>query len=164
VPLAHSWQAIRSLVTSKHQGENVKLHRKIRALAVTAVTVGVISGGMLTAEAASAAPYHGGVLTARATPDVVFYCGGNLCAGWEGAAANPTIAAYAAAASFKGHYEVQTPNHKTFNDADGPKGAGAGNQFFFRNMAGGKGEYCVTDWQRLNNGTYNKIGYVCFAT
>jgi hypothetical protein len=125
----------------------VKLREKIRTLTVTAVTLGVVGGGMLTAGDASA--------------QVIYYCEGNLCMGnINGNANNPDVAMHADEYQFYGHYELQTPDHRTFNSADHLWGTGTGSNHAFGSDKGGNGKYCGTAWENNGNG-YDKIGYIC---
>jgi hypothetical protein len=65
---------------------------------------------------------------------------------------------------FFGHFELQTPNHKTLNSPkDSLHRTGTNNNYSFENVDGGSGQYCGTAWEYLGSpGSYSQIGYVCF--
>lgn len=146
----------------------MKLHQKVSALTVTAIAVSVISG-MLTAGVASAAPYHANVTpdvsySAVAAAPLIYYCEGNVCAGWTGSASNPDVYFHADEYNFYGHYELQTPNHKSYNTVDSSNGVGPDNNKMISGHSAGKGEYCGIAWELNGDGGFDQIGDVCFET
>jgi hypothetical protein len=88
-------------------------------------------------------------------------CGGDVCAEATHVSGNVvTIRAWARNSSFYGHFELQTPNHRTLNSIQSIWHAG-GTGNYFNNINGGVGRYCVTAWEYFS-GQYGEMGYTCF--
>lgn len=146
----------------------MKLRGRIQALAVAALTVGVLGGSTLSAGVAGAATEHG-VATGKASmfsrnsPDAVYYCEGNICARKSGGTTdNPDIDVYADEYNFYGHYQLKTPNGKGINSgANKSWGTGTANIYTFSNTNGGSGCYTAIAWESVGDGDYDNIGQVC---
>lgn len=146
----------------------MKLPQKIRVLTVTVVTLGLGVGGVLTAELANPPASLGATVTSAATshpasmtPDLAYWCEGNLCMGWKGSAPNPDIAFHADEYSFYGHYELVTPEGKVHNSSERFNGTGPGSDVYVPSDNGGSGEYCGTAWEANGEGGWTNIGHVC---
>jgi hypothetical protein len=133
----------------------MKFRTSIRALTVTGITA-VISGSMLTGVA--------GAGTYQITPDIVYYCEANVCVAPTGSANNPNALFHADEYEFYGHYELKTPNGKSYNDADGYKKVGTNNNVEISGHNSGPGEYCGIAWESTGDGGYESIGDACFGT
>jgi len=140
----------------------MKGHGKVRALAVATLTAGVVGAGVLTAgvaHAGVASPMRGLAQQAVLEPA----CEGNLCAEIiSDESGVVTVRAWARYITFTGHFELQTPNHRTLNSIESTWHAG-GTGNYFNNINGGNGTYCVTEWNKVLGG-WNDIGYVCIST
>jgi hypothetical protein len=142
----------------------MKFHAKARIGIITAVTFGAISGVALAPTAASATPLRASAIAAAAArPDILsYYCEDNICMGNanEGTSDKPDIAVYADEYTFYGHFELQTPDHKTYNSPEDTTHRTGTNNLFYFGVKAGTGQYCATAWEG-SNGDYEKIGYVC---
>jgi hypothetical protein len=88
-------------------------------------------------------------------------CGDNVCEVVVQAAGNvATIRAYPPEFTFYGHFELQTPNGKTFNSITATwHQNGSGN--YFNNINGGSNaDWCVSAWEPSGGG-YERIGFTC---
>jgi hypothetical protein len=140
----------------------MKLHARGRVAAVTAVAFCVVSSGLLASGTASATP-SGAAATARPAVRTIYYCEGNICMGTsDDDPENPDIAVHADEYEFYGHFELQTPKHKTFNSRTSLWRTGPSNGVYFGIEArDGKGKYCGTAWDGDEHVGYKKIGYIC---
>ena len=91
------------------------------------------------------------------------HCGGDVCGFVEEIdVENGTmqIRTYSTA-EFVGHFELQTPEHTTFNSTPN-KTWGVGEDYPF-DVPFAEGSYCVTAWKLLSApDNYEKNGYVCW--
>lgn len=88
-------------------------------------------------------------------------CSGDLCAQIYSISPNGSdiqIEAWAELQTFYGHFELQTPNHKTYNSKNNTNKAGGIGHIF--TVPYGGGLYAITAWATSGSGGYNKIGYV----
>ena len=140
----------------------MKGHGKVRALAIAALTAGAVGAGGLTAgvaHAGVASPMLRGAQQAVGEQE----CEGNLCAViTDDESGVVTVRAWARYVTFTGHFELQTPNHRTLNSIESTWHAG-GTGNYFNYINGGNGRYCVTEWNKVLLG-WNDIGYVCIST
>jgi hypothetical protein len=122
------------------------LNKRLGAVAASAI----ISTGALLA--INAAP-------ASATPN---FCYGDLCMNEAGQSINTLwIHAWAFTSNFRGHFELQTPEHTTLNSAQKEYYAGGSGPTFSVPVV--YGWYCGTAWRYNGGNSYTDIGYECFV-
>jgi hypothetical protein len=123
--------------------------------------LGVVAASSLMAvgvlAAASAAP-------ALAMPTIPNHCSGDVCANVPSVGGGKiTIRVWANYYSFVGHFELQTPNHKTYNTTPDTTwhSGGPAKSWTLTDIYG---QYCATAWQVAGGpGNYNQIGEVCWT-
>jgi|GEM_PF-3649288 hypothetical protein len=118
------------------------------------ISAGVLAG--ISAAPALAIPNHCG----GSDPYSPYY--GDVCANVAAIGGGKIyIHVWAWNYPFTGHFELQTPNHKTYNSANKRYYAGgAGPTWPLPDIYG---KYCATAWQELSGGGYGEFGYVCFT-
>lgn len=121
-----------------------------KRLGVIAAATFISAGALMGFSAASAS----------ATPN---FCNGNyLCA--NVAAQTYTtlyIHMWSARYTFRGHFELQTPEHTTFNSGNTSNGPNGGPTFPVPIVYGW---YCATAWKENSTTSYTKLGYLCFVS
>lgn len=127
---------------------------KTRLAAFAAVAVCALGAPLLVgATAADAA--------VPAVPAATLHCNRDLCA--ELLSSNSTtfkIEEYTTA-NFKGHFELQTPEHSTYNSTpDITYYAGSGHTF---SVPAEDGSYCANQWEYLGPNDYMNIGGICWT-
>ena len=148
-------------MASAKENQIVKIHAKARVGIITVATLGVVGVSALAPAVASATPLRASS-GATVTPDILsYYCEDNICIGNgnEGVSDKVDVVAHADEYDFYGHYELQTPSHKTFNTVDTTWRTGTNNNHYF-GVQDVAGQYCGTAWEG-SNGDYTKIGYIC---
>jgi hypothetical protein len=99
------------------------------------------------------------VAPASATPN---FCAGDLCMNVAGQSINTLyIHMWANNAKFKGHFQLQTPEHTSLNSTPNIEyyAGGSGPTFAVPIVYGW---YCGTAWRYNGGNSYTKIGYGCF--
>jgi hypothetical protein len=98
---------------------------------------------------------------APAVPAATLHCNRDLCA--ELLSSNSitfTIEEYTTA-NFKGHFELQTPEHSVYNSTpDITYYAGSGHTF---SVPAVDGSYCANQWEYLGPNDYMNIGGICWT-
>ena len=128
---------------------------KIRNLATAAISLLAVSAAVIAVPSSASASGLGTYCATLPEP-------ANLCAEIISISTNVvTIRAYPPNYTFYGHFELQTPNHRTLNSITSTwnKG-GVGN--YFNNINGGIGTYCVHDWTYIGGG-WETLGGICFT-
>lgn len=123
--------------------------RRSKRLSVIAAST-VLSAGALLGMSA---------IPASATPN---FCNGNyLCANVAAQTYSTLyIHMWSSKDSFTGHFELQTPEHTSYNSSNAKwYGNGSGPTF---GVSVVYGYYCATAWGVKGTG-YDKLGYICFV-
>lgn len=118
---------------------------RIRSTAAIATLACAVGASLFAAAPANAATPH---------------CNGSLCA--ELIAANSSsfkIEEYTVT-QFTGHFQLQTPEHTTYNSPDTTYGLGSGHTF---TVSAVDGSYCANQWKKNSTGAYDRIGGVCWT-
>ncbi len=100
-----------------------------------------------------------GATAASATPN---FCNGNYLCVNVAAQTNTTlyIHMWSARYTFRGHYQLQTPEHTSFSSSNTSNGPSSGPTFPVPIVYGW---YCATAWKEVSTTDYTKLGYVCFV-
>ena len=126
---------------------------RIKRIGVIAASTLISAGALL---GVSAAP-------AMATPN---FCYGDVCANVAAETYSQLfIHTWAFKTTFTGHFEVQTPEHTTYNSSDKKNVAGGAGPTFAlpNNSQSDYGYYCITGWRKNSPGNYTDVGYFCFV-
>jgi hypothetical protein len=133
-----------------------------RRFFVVALAASTALLGVSTSESAFAATETYTHATATPTVDTA-HCSGDVCG--ELTSSNSTtfdIRTWVPASgfSFFGHFELQTPEHTTFNTGQATWNPGGGGHTF--QVPNRNGQYCATAWERVSSTSWENIGEVCW--
>ncbi len=120
-----------------------------KRLSVIAAATLISAGALLGISATSAS----------ATPD---FCNGNYLCVNVAAQTYTTlyIHMWSARYTFRGHFELQTPEGTVSNSSNTSNGPNGGPTFPEPIVYG---YYCATAWKENSTTSYTKLGYVCFV-
>lgn len=120
---------------------------KVRSTAAVAVAACALSAPLIaTGAPADAATLH---------------CNGDLCAELLSTTSTTFKIDEYTTANFKGHFQLQTPEHSTYNSTpDILYYAGSGHTF---TVSAVDGSYCANQWEYLGTNDYRKIGGICWT-
>ena len=101
----------------------------------------------------------GAASASAATPN---FCNGNyLCANVAAQTYSELyIHVWSAKYTFRGHFQLQTPERTSYNSANTSNSPSSGPTFPVPIVYG---NYCVTAWKEISVGNYTKLGYECFV-
>ncbi|HEX3752877.1 MAG TPA: hypothetical protein VHW06_20075 [Streptosporangiaceae bacterium] len=124
---------------------------------VSAKRLGLIAAS--TVISAGTALGLGATAASAATPN---FCDGNyLCANVAAQTYSELyIHVWSAKDTFRGHFQLQTPEHTSQSSANTLNGPNDGPTFPVPIVYGW---YCVTAWKEIKVGDYTKLGYECFV-
>jgi hypothetical protein len=93
------------------------------------------------------------------------FCNGNyLCLQEVGQSINTMyMDMWAHTYSFKGHFELQTPNTAPMSSSNTTNYPGSGNAVTFTVNNFVYGNYCATAWKWNGGSSYTKLGYGCIV-
>jgi hypothetical protein len=133
--------------------------RRIETLAVSGIMI--VTAGLLAVVSTAASAVASTTTTGQVTHTVgTDPCGGDVCEqiySVNNSNGTYTIEVWAPTQTFYGHFELQTPEHKTYNSPDNTNHAGGLGHFFV--VPQQSGVFAATAWETSGNGGYNKIGY-----
>ena len=143
----------------------MNLFKRFKRVAIVGLTTILIAIGasLATAGAAQAEPASTQATSSALMPNVTSYCNGKyLC--MDGPIVhdgNYIIRDWTPDNTFVGHYELQTPQNKTYNSKSKLNHIGAGNGWDFT-VPRVHGKYCSTAWKDSSATKHTKLGYVCY--
>jgi len=129
---------------------------------LTAAGASVAAAG--TAQAASAAPASTRVTSpSLVSPDIATYCNGSyLCMDAPiVSGANYVITDWTPTYTFVGHWQLQTPQNKSYDSKSKLNHLGRSNGWKFT-VPRVHGKYCSTAWADKSATNHVKLGYVCY--
>lgn len=118
--------------------------------------------GLIAASTLASAGLALGLTATAASASTPKFCNGNyLCANVAAQTYSELyIHVWSAKDTFRGHFQLQTPEHTSFSSANTSNSPSDGPTF---PVPIDYGYYCVTAWKEIKVGDYSKLGYECFV-
>lgn len=137
---------------------------KVRAAVIGLIAIVTATGATMAAASTAPAAASASVSSAgTVSPDIATFCNGHyLCMDAPiVSGTNYVITDWTPSYTFVGHFELQTPDNKTFNSKSRLNHLGRSNGWKFT-VARIHGKYCSTAWKDVSKTNHVKLGYVCY--